>query len=99
MVVNVLFDTGALGANYISDNKYYEMREKNLLSDNDIIRQRTCVGLADNSTRMFSDIMIEFPILLSDTAGGWHTYDGIFVVLDLACQPYWECCGNSSCPT
>ena len=80
--VNVLFDTGALCANYVSVKKY-QMRGNNIINEDDIIRQRTCIGLADNATKVYSDIMLEIPIQFQGTDGAWQNYDGIFVVLDM----------------
>ena len=82
VTVNVLFDTGALCANYISEKWYYELRDNNILDDDSIIRQRTCIGLVDNTTKMYSDMMVELPIQLQHSDGTWFTYNGILVVLD-----------------
>ena len=72
VTVNVLFDTGALCANYISEKKYYELRDNNILDDDNIIRQRTCI-----------DIMVELPIQLQHDDDTWCTYDSIIVVLNM----------------
>ena len=60
VTVNILFDTRDLCANCISE-KYYELRDNHILDDDSIIRQRTCVGLALNTTKMHSDITVELP--------------------------------------
>ena len=83
VMVSVLLDTGALSANYISEYKYQEMRDNNIIHDHNIIRQRTSIGLADNATKMYSDIMVELPIQLQGSDGKWWTYDGTYVVLDM----------------
>ena len=83
VMVSVLLDTGALCANYISEYKYQEMRDNNIIHDHNIIRQRTSIGLADNATKMYSDIMVELPIQLQGSDGKWWTYDGTYVVLDM----------------
>ena len=75
--------TGALCANYISEKKYYEMRDNNILDNDSMRRQRTCIGWADNTTKMYSNIMVELPIQLQHSDGTWGTYDGILVVLDM----------------
>ena len=51
VVANVLLDTGALCANYISEFKFNELRENNYIFPDDIIWRRTYIGLADNATK------------------------------------------------
>ena len=83
VVANVLFDTGALCANYISQFKFEELREKNYILQDDIIWRKTCIGLADNATKVYSDKMLELPIQFQQVDGSWFTYTGLFVVLDM----------------
>ena len=83
VAVSVLFDTGALCANYISEKKYEELREKEIIEEEDIILQKTCIGLADNATKVYSEKMLELSIQFQGVDGGWTSYDGIFVVLDM----------------
>ena len=83
MVANVLFDTGALCANYISEFKFNELRENNYILPDDILWRRTCIGLADNATKVYTDKMVELQIQFQRVDGSWLTYAGTFVVLDM----------------
>ena len=69
VAANVLFDTGALCATYISQFKYNELRENNYILHDDIIWRKTCIGLADNATKVFSDKMLKLSIQFQQVDG------------------------------
>ena len=83
VAANVLFDTGALCANYISEFKFRELRENNFIHDDDIIWKKTCIGLADNATKVYSEKMVELTIQFHQVDGSIFKYRGVFVVLDM----------------
>ena len=83
VAASVLFDTGALCANYMSEFKFRELRENNYFTDDDIIWKRTNIGLADNATTVFSDKMLEQPMQFQQCDGTWFAYTGVFVILEM----------------
>lgn len=83
VTVSVLLDTGALCASYISMTKFELLKEREIVTDDMIIVQRSRVGLADNATTLVSECMIELPILLKSWDGSWFSHMGIFIVLDM----------------
>ena len=102
VVASVLFDTGALCANYMSEFKFNELRENNYFTDDDIIWKRTNIGLADNATTVYSDKMLEQPMQFQQCDGTWFSYTGLFVILEMKAneviiglQLSLESCGSS----
>ena len=55
-VVSTLFDTGALCANYISRDKFEDLRE--YIHERDIHKRLSRVGMADDVTTQISDTVV-----------------------------------------
>ena len=80
-VARVLFDTGALSANYVSKRWFNEVKSK--IDDINIFRQRTRVRMADSVTVQDTDTAVRMTLVLSDKDGNPVNYTGNFVVLDM----------------
>ena len=80
---SVLFDTGALCSNYISIRKFRDIEKH--MHTKDIIHKRTKVGLADNKTVAWSDIMVRLTLKFEDRSLSAVSckYSGEFIVLDM----------------
>ena len=78
---NVLFDTGALCANYISSNIYDKI--KYIMNPVDITYKKTRIGLADNKTTILSESQIRLNLNIFDEDGSQVKYEGIFIVIPM----------------
>ena len=78
--IRVLFDTGALCANYISKRIFTKIREQ--LENKRIIKKNLKIGLADNKTRLESDTTIQLDMKISSEQQD-IIYSGDFVVLEM----------------
>ena len=78
--IRVLFDTGALCANYISKRIFKKIREQ--LENKRIIKKNLKIGLADNKTRLESDTTIQLDMKISSEQQD-IIYSGDFVVLEM----------------
>ena len=81
VVVKVLFDTGALCANYASKNLINDIRLR--LHDNDITKQRTRISLADDSKKITSDEKVRLKFKIKGRNGAFQVYVGHFVAIDM----------------
>jgi predicted ATPase len=80
-VDRVLFDTGALSANYVSRQCYENL--KNKIETRDIFQQKTRVRMADSVTVQETDTTMRLSLEFDDTAGSTVCYTRRFVVLDM----------------
>jgi hypothetical protein len=80
-VARVLFDTGALSANYVSKRWFDEVKSK--IDEIDIFRQKTRVRMADSVTVQDPDTAVRLTLVLTGSAGDPVYYTGKFVVLDM----------------
>ena len=80
IVVSVLFDSGALGANYISKEKFEEIRE--YIPEKDVLEKPTRVGLAGH-TSVDCNFVVRLGMEFQSFDGSWELYHGEFVVLDM----------------
>ena len=80
-VVSTLFDTGALCANYISRDKFEELRE--YIHERDIHKRLSRVGMADDVTTQISDTVVTLTLEIEGEENQLVQYTGDFVVLDM----------------
>jgi hypothetical protein len=81
IMIKVLMDTGALCANYVSKHLVDDIRTT-LLEENNIIKQRTRISLADDSKRVTSEekVILTIQIIGKTTK---QMYKGEFIVLNM----------------
>ena len=80
IVASSLFDTGALGANYVSKRMFKKLKDQ--IDDTDVIQKKTKVGLAGTATAD-SDTVVVLTLEFQGCDGNFVTYSGEFVVLDM----------------
>lgn len=81
IVVKVLCDTGALCANYVSNNLIQDIRTRLLKSD--FKKQRTRITLADDSKQIESQENVNLTIDILGSDGSMHSYTGEFVCINM----------------
>ena len=81
IVVKVLFDTGALCANYVSKHLINDIRTR--LHDHDITYQRTKIALADDSKKITSNEKVRLNLVIQGRSGSFQSYSGDFVSIDM----------------
>ena len=81
-VASVLFDTGALCANYISSSLFRELQPR--IPERNIVKEKTTVGLADNKTVINSDTRVQLELdIVGDDERQVKRYTGWFIVIDM----------------
>jgi hypothetical protein len=82
IMIKVLMDTGALCANYVSKNLVTDIRTT-ILTDKDIIKQKTMISLADDSKSVTSDEKVKLTLQIIGKDNTTQTYHGDFIVLPM----------------
>ena len=77
--ITILFDTGALCANYCSEKFYHTI--SHLLKEEDIMPIQTSIGLADNRTVLDSDTTLKLKVEIIGRDRIPVSYHGEFVVI------------------
>lgn len=79
--MKLLFDTGAMCANYISKDTFEEVKHR--IPPENIIKKKNRIKLADNATVLQSNKAVILKLIISDDLGNTTTYSGEFVVIDM----------------
>ena len=80
--VKILFDTGALCANYMSEDLFEDIRRH--IDNNNIIYQRNRIALADDSKVITSKYLVKMNIRVDDRQGNTIQFEnGSFVVINM----------------
>ena len=80
--VKVLFDTGALCANYMSEDLFEDIKKH--INTNNITKQRNRIALADDSKVITSNYLVKMNIRVADRQGNTMNFDnGSYVVINM----------------
>ena len=80
--VKILFDTGALCANYMSEDLFEDIRRH--INNDNITQQQNRIALADDSKVITSNYLVRLNIRVEDRTGNVIQYDnGSFVVINM----------------